>query len=224
MKSYLVSAVGDEIENVGKWMQKVLDQPGGKEKGFLQDEEGYDADDIVSEISEPAGQLPLETESADDLVASEEPVSDEVVSDEAVADETVLDEPVSDEATSDEETSEALLQESVSVGAVADNGASDTTVSDTAGPEVAAPLLACALRRFLVRRGNLLGAFRVLKQLEAEAETLRVSSGDEKVREEVITQLLINTDSVEAQNNDLIRARRKAFVKQLHLLSSTSLY
>uniref|UniRef100_A0A7S2ZAB9 BAG domain-containing protein n=1 Tax=Rhodosorus marinus TaxID=101924 RepID=A0A7S2ZAB9_9RHOD len=210
MKSYLVNAVGGEIESVGKWMQKVLDRPSAKEKGFLQDEEGYDADDIGSEISEPAGQLPPDTENADDLVTTDEEVSDEFVSDEPV---------------SDEETAKALSEESVSEEPVADNEDSDTRVWDAAVAEFAAPVLTCALRRFLVRRGNLLAAFRVLEKLEAEAEKLRVSSaGDENVREEVITQLLINTDSVQAQNNNLIRARRKAFVKQLHLLSSTSLY
>ncbi|KAJ8903351.1 hypothetical protein NDN08_004459 [Rhodosorus marinus] len=92
-------------------------------------------------------------------------------------------------------------------------------------PEEAVPVLASALRVFMVRRGDLLKAFRTLEDLDERATSLcsaAESAPETRLKEELITQLLIKADAVSTENNQLIRGRRRELIKRLHSLSPSS--
>mmetsp|Transcript_23182 Transcript_23182/g.92560 ORF Transcript_23182/g.92560 Transcript_23182/m.92560 type:complete len:162 (-) Transcript_23182:876-1361(-) len=92
-------------------------------------------------------------------------------------------------------------------------------------PEEAVPVLASVFRVFMVRRGGLLEAFRTLEDLDERATSLSSvaeSAAETRLKEELITQLLIKADAVATADNQLIRGRRRELIKRLHSLSAST--
>lgn len=96
--------------------------------------------------------------------------------------------------------------------------------------EDASNVLSRAVRRFFVRRGDVLRTLKLFWDIEQESSDdilppLSISDAppfgkvqSPRLREEIITQLLLRTDAIPTHNNPILRRRRKELVNRLYSL------